>query len=184
MLNRCTTMRRIDRGATLDEENLFCLQSRSWTQPEVRLLWRYVMLVVSCTFLEALCRSVEDLEWLLLSVDVRISEFQRNILINGDWSPRLLESDGRSHVMPSDLCTALPLLGPMQPKCQLPKTNIDLGLRSPPIQLLPRGLAGQHLNKWLSLLQLDQLCTFYVYYYLQSKWAKMSWETLRRMRWN
>ena len=33
---------------------------------------------------EALCRSVEDLECLLLSVDVRISELQRNILINGD----------------------------------------------------------------------------------------------------
>ena len=86
---------------------------------------------VSCTFLEALCRSVEDLEWLLLSVDVRSSELQRNILINGDWSPQLLESDGRSYVMPSDLCTALPLLGSMQPKCQQPKTNIDLGPRSP-----------------------------------------------------
>ena len=86
---------------------------------------------LSCTFLEALCRSVEDLEWLLLSVDVRSSELQRNILINGDWSPQLLESDGRSYVMPSDLCTALPLLGSMQPKCQQPKTNIDLGPRSP-----------------------------------------------------
>ena len=125
-------------GATLFWEDLFCPLSRSWTQPEVRLLWRYVIWVV---LLEALCRSVEDLEWLLLSVDVRSSELQRNILINGDWSPQLLESDGRSYVMPSDLCTALPLLGSMQPKCQQPKTNIDLGPRS--LLMLCKRLIGE-----------------------------------------
>ena len=54
---------------------------------------------------------------------------------------------------------------------------------SPPIQLLPRGLAGQHLNKWLSLLQLDQLCTFYVYYFIYSQSGQKCPEKLRRMRW-
>ena len=121
---------------------------------------------LSCTFLEALCRSVEDLEWLLLSVDVRSSELQRNILINGDWSPRLRESDGRSYVMPSDLCTVLPLLGSMQPKCQQPKTNIDLGPRSPlelckrligeVVQLRRRPLLGPSPG-WKRLLALSHL---------------------------
>ena len=54
---------------------------------------------------------------------------------------------------------------------------------SPPIQLLPRGLAGQHLNKWLSLFQLDQLCTFYVYYFIYSQSGQKCPEKLRRMRW-